>query len=410
MMRASLELLVLFRGEVLQSVFMFLSEETFWTLNKWWIFGAFLLAVVEALLIGGLVISHFKRKRIQEALSKSEELHRVILSNISDTVFITDDQGAFTFVCPNVQVIFGYSYDEVWQLGHITRLLGRDDFLPEKLAAAEMRNIEQKVTSKSGQESTLLVSVKRVAIGEGTMLYVCRDISDLSESHARIEDLAGRLIHAQEEERKFIARELHDDISQIAAVVGLELTLLKRQISEASDGVLSRVDDLQARTSTLCDHIRQLSHNLHSTTLDQTGLIAALHNLCVDFTEREDIAVELRTPDDVEQITPDAALCLYRVTQEALRNVAKHSGAKTAAVSLTGSEESILLHVTDPGRGFDLKKAAGSMGLGLASMEERVRLLQGNFSVITEPGAGTELKAEIPVHAHQRFTQSLRMS
>ena len=398
-MSALLELLVLFRGQVLPSVFILLSEETFWTLNKWWIVGVVMLIVAEALLIAGLVFLHLKRKRIQEELSRSEKLHRVVLTNISDTVFITDDQGAFTFVCPNVQTIFGYSFDEVWSLGHITRLLGRDDFLPEKLDAAERRNIEQQVTSKSGQEYTLLVSVKRVAIGDGTMLYVCRDISDLSESHARIEDLAGRLIRAQEEERKFIARELHDDISQIAAVVGLELTLLKRQISEASDGVLSRVDDLQARTNTLCDHIRQLSHNLHSTTLDQTGLIAALHNLCADFAERENIAIDLQT-DDVEQVTPDAALCLYRVTQEALHNVAKHSGAKTAAVRLTGSDESILLHVTDPGRGFDLKKAAGSMGLGLASMEERVRLLQGNFSVSTEPGAGTELKAEIPLHAH----------
>src|SRR5215510_9442597 len=130
-MSASFELLLLYPHEFFHTTSLFFSEDTFWSLYKWWLVGGFWVAIAQSLLIGWLVLSLIRRRSAQEALRASEELHRVILSNISDTVFITDDQGAFTFVCPNVHVIFGYSFDEVWSLGHITRLLGNDDFLPE---------------------------------------------------------------------------------------------------------------------------------------------------------------------------------------------------------------------------------------------------------------------------------------
>ncbi len=356
------------------------------------------LCAIEAILIGALLAHLARRRRMELAFRESEELHRIILSNVSDAVFITDDKGVFTFVCPNVNVIFGYSLEEAWSLWHISKLLGRNLFSQNELAAlGEIRNIEREIRSKSGETRTLLAHVKRVSIQDGTMLYVCRDITDLRASRARVEDLAGRLIVAQEEERKYIARELHDDLNQQVAALAINLGKLKRQLTEAGDPVLEQVAKLQEKATRMSDQIRRLSHDLHSSTLDHVGLAAALKAYCEEFTEQEGIAVMLRTQESLEAIPSDAALCLYRVAQEALRNVARHSGATSAEVTLIGSDEAIQLCVADHGRGFDQKLAESCRGLGLVSMEERVKLLRGSLDLKTRPGAGTEIKALIPL-------------
>lgn len=230
----------------------------------------------------------------------------------------------------------------------------------------------------------------------------------LLASYARIEDLAGRLLRAQEEERKFVARELHDDLSQQIAALGIDLGILNRQLSATGDNVAERIAELQGRVTTLCQWIRQLSHSLHSDTLEYSGLSAALQDYCKEYTEREGIAVNLRITEDLETVPSDAALCLYRVTQEALHNVAKHSGAKTAEVILTGSCESIQLCVSDEGRGFDLREANAGSGLGLVSMEERVKLLGGYLKLKTNVGIGTVLRAEIPLGNQKYVSDRLR--
>lgn len=306
--------------------------------DEWWIIGAVSLSVAQALLIIGLLAHRSRRGRMEKSLRESEELHRIVLGNISDAVFITDNKGDFTFVCPNVDVIFGYSFEEAWSLGHITRLLGKNISPPHELAASgEIRNIEREITSKTGAAHTLLVNVKRVSIKGGTALYVCRDVTDLRESRARIEDLAGRLIVAQEEERKYIARELHDDLNQQVASLAIGLSRLKRQFPDAGDPALDQLAKLQDRAVGLADHIRRLSHNLHSSTLEHVGLAAALKAYCDEFTEQEGIAITLKIEEGAEAIPPEAALCLYRVAQEALRNIARHSGARNAEVTLDGS-------------------------------------------------------------------------
>ena len=356
------------------------------------------ICVIEFLVIGALVTGLTRRRRDYQSFKQSEELHRIILTNISDAVFITDDNGDFTFICPNVNVIFGYSFEETKAIGNISGLLGDNLFSPNELSErGEIRNIEREITSKSGHKYKLLAHVKRVSIKGGTALYVCRDITDLHESYARIEDLAGRLLVAQEEERKFIARELHDDLNQQAAGVAIKLGKLKRQLADAGESVLGQIAKLQERVSRLSDRIRGLSHTLHSSTLDHVGLAAAITVYCEEFAEQEGIDILLGIQDGLEPIPTDAALCLYRVTQEALRNVLKHSGAKTAEVKLTGSREALQLYISDPGRGFDRKKAGAGVGLGLVSMEERVKLLRGSFDLKTRPGGGTELKAQIPL-------------
>src|SRR5262249_41504188 len=150
-------------------------------------------------------------------------------------------------------------------------------------------------------------------------------------------------------------------------------------------------------TDSLSERIRQMSHELHSSVLQHAGLPAALNSYCAEFSDLEGIAVTLDIRAGVEAVPSDAALCLYRVAQESLRNIARHSGARSAVVTLTGVNGAVELRVVDQGVGFDPGQARGGHGLGLVSMEERVKLLHGSFVLTTRPGAGTELRAQIPL-------------
>ncbi|HEV2663848.1 MAG TPA: PAS domain S-box protein, partial [Blastocatellia bacterium] len=227
----------------------------------------------------------------------------------------------------------------------------------------------------------------------------------LRKSYSRIEDLAGRLITSQEEERRHIARELHDDLNQQVAALAIGISRLKRQFPDAGAAVREQIVKLRNKTDMLSERIRQVSHELHSSVLQHVGLPAALNSYCAEFSDREGIAVALDIGDGVEGVPPEAALCLYRVAQESLRNVARHSGARRAVVTLARANGAVELRVADQGVGFDPGQAHECRGLGLVSMEERVKLLHGRFVLTTGPGAGTELRAQIPLRGdHEQTT------
>jgi two-component system sensor histidine kinase UhpB len=229
----------------------------------------------------------------------------------------------------------------------------------------------------------------------------------LRKSYARIEGLAGRLIVAQEEERRHIARELHDDLNQQVAALAIGISRLKRQFPDAGAAVQEQIARLREKTDLLSERIRQVSHELHSSILQHIGLPAALNSYCTEFSGREGIDVTLDIRDGVEAVSPDAALCLYRVAQESLRNIARHSGARSAIVALAGVDGAIELRVADQGVGFDPGQARERHGLGLISMEERVKLLHGSFVLTTQPGAGTELRAQIPLRREHEQAQGI---
>ncbi len=219
----------------------------------------------------------------------------------------------------------------------------------------------------------------------------------LRQSYERIEDLAGRLIVAQEAERKHLARELHDDLSQQIAALAIGLGKLERQLAGADGAVRAQITKLEDRVVRLSERIRQLSHELHSATLEHVGLAEALRTYCSEFAAQEGIAVDLVIQDSPGALSDDAALCLYRVAQESLRNIARHSGAKSAEVTLTSAGNILELRVSDRGRGFDLKQAGRQSGLGLVSMQERVKLLHGSLEVRSQPGSGTALAVHLPL-------------
>jgi PAS domain S-box-containing protein len=230
-------------------------------------------------------------------------------------------------------------------------------------------------------------------LGEAALLA---SEESLRRSHARVQDLAGKLITAQEEERKHLSRELHDDLNQKLASLAITIGYLKRHLPEPADFINRQLTDLEDRIFSLSNDIRQLSHELHPAVLEHIGLQMALESYCAEFSGREGIPVALDIEKGITEIQPRIALCLYRIAQEALRNIAKHSGAASANVTLSTANGGVRLVISDKGVGYDYSQARAKGGLGLISMEERVRLLSGNFQVITHPQQGTEVRVYIP--------------
>lgn len=224
----------------------------------------------------------------------------------------------------------------------------------------------------------------------------------LQASHREIRHLAGRLIAAQDAERARVARDLHDDVSQQLAGLSIALSSLKHRLDAARAGADLREDvrAIHQRTADLAQNVRDLSHDLHPTVLRHAGLVAALAAHCAEVERTHGIPVTCRAEGDFACVAPATSLCIYRIAQEALRNVVAHAGASCADVQLARIGDDMELAVADDGRGFDLARALEQgKGLGLASIAERARLAGGSLNVARRPDRGMRVSARVPARA-----------
>jgi len=216
-----------------------------------------------------------------------------------------------------------------------------------------------------------------------------------SAKHAQSE-LSGLLIGAQEQERGRVARELHDDFSQRLALLTLGLEAVAETIPKSPDEADRQLHDLLNSTIELSEDMHTLSHRLHSSTLETLGLVHGVAALCKEFQVQQRVKVDFEHGEIQQSIDPDTALCIFRIVQEALRNVKKHSGADQADVRLEIDENKAHVSVRDHGKGFDRGTMAPT-GLGVRSMEERTHMLEGTFHVRSRPGEGTRVEAWVPL-------------
>jgi len=217
------------------------------------------------------------------------------------------------------------------------------------------------------------------------------DITERKRAEEAVSGMTRKLVEAQEQERARIARELHDDINQRLAMLAIELEQLKENPSQAA----SRVQEIRKRTTEISNGVQALSHDLHSSQLEYLGVVAGIKSWCKEFGERQGIAIDCR--HDVRAILPaEIGLCLFRVLQEAVHNAAKHSGVKRIEVQLEENSGEIHLMIRDLGRGFDIQAARQGPGLGLTSMQERVRLVNGTIEIQSRPTGGTTIQVRVP--------------
>jgi signal transduction histidine kinase len=223
------------------------------------------------------------------------------------------------------------------------------------------------------------------------------DITERKIAEESLEGFSGRLIAAQEEERERIARELHDDFSQRLALQGIGLSRLWKKRPESEEEQRALVRELWIRNQEISSDVHRLSHQLHSSKLQHVGLGPALMGLCEEISEKYGIQIECADRDVVSQIPKDVALCLFRVAQEALSNVVKHSQAKQAQVEIYSVNNEICLRIVDAGLGFDAGLEKADIGIGLVGMRERLRLVGGRLRIQSAPTLGTEILAQVPV-------------
>jgi PAS domain S-box-containing protein len=229
---------------------------------------------------------------------------------------------------------------------------------------------------------------------------VARDIRERNRTQERLRSLARQLLTAQEEERRRVARDLHDDVTQKLVGMAIELGLLRRQVVP---GVAEpKLLELEKQIAAVAEDLRNLAHEIHPGILEHVGLGAALEAFCREVSRQRGIPIHYSARDVPAGIPHEISVTAYRITQEAVANAVKHSGASLVSVVLAGAREPsttprLILAVADNGKGFLLSNIQDGPGLGLLSIEERVRLVQGNLTIQSNPGEGSRLEVEIPL-------------
>jgi signal transduction histidine kinase len=214
----------------------------------------------------------------------------------------------------------------------------------------------------------------------------------LREHENELMALTGRLIHTQEEELRRLSRDLHDDLTQRLAVLAIDAGMLEKAIRPLHPESSQELADLKTKLIEVSDEVHALSRQLHPSIIEDLGLVQAVRSECDIFSRRTGIIVSFEPGDLSISIPHDIALCLYRVLQEALQNTSKHSKTAEVRVVLGNLCGGIQLSIQDSGVGFNVKQAAGKAGIGLSGMRERVRLVDGTLSVVSEPGKGTQIE------------------
>jgi signal transduction histidine kinase len=225
---------------------------------------------------------------------------------------------------------------------------------------------------------------------------IARVALERSRAGKALQVLTGKLMAAQEEERRRIGRELHDGLNQQLAMFAVELGMLARQAPAEATMLIASILSLRQRAESLSDDLRQISHQLHPAVLEHLGLRTALRSLCADFTRSSGIRAWFSADGETDGVPRDIAICLYRVTQEALRNVVKHSCATEAWVRINRNRVGVQLSVIDKGVGFNINSSPRS-SLGLVSMRERIQIVEGHFQIESVPTQGTAIRITVPV-------------
>jgi len=209
--------------------------------------------------------------------------------------------------------------------------------------------------------------------------------------------LSGMLIKAQEQERSRLAAEIHDDFSQRLAVLSLALETTAEGIPESLHETSGQMHELINAASEIGADLHTLWHRLHSSTLERLGLAAGVASFCKEFSAQQGMHVVFSHQDVPRSVSSDVALCLFRIVQEGLRNVKKHSGAASAQVRIENMDDTLHLSIDDDGKGFDMKGVSERQGLGLWSMRERVRLVGGRFKIHSDTQKGSRIEVWVPL-------------
>jgi len=279
-----------------------------------------------------------------------------------------------------------------------------DECFQGKVVRYEMKN-----TYPELGERDILVSYFPIegAMGVDRVACIIQDITERKQAEEALSTVSQRLIEAHEEERTRLARELHDDINQRLALLAVSLNDLKQSLPVASIELGRKIEEAGQQVSDVGNDVQALSHRLHSSKLEYLGLERAASGFCREFSDQQGVEIDFHSENVPHQLAPEISLSLFRVLQEALQNAAKHSGASHFQVSLKGQANEVELIVHDSGIGFDPEQAIKGRGLGLTSMKERLKLVDGQLSIDSKPQHGTTIQARVPLSSKMKSARAI---
>jgi len=384
-------------------------------LTFWEIYGRYVIAVIAVialllLLIAGLLWERARQRKAEARLRESEKRFRVMADTTPSLVWMCDAKGKVIYLNDRWAAFTGADrnagYGDPWsKYVHPDDLRNVSDTLSHSLKDRKAFSTESRLRRSDGvYRWTLNVASPRVN-GDGSFggfIGSAVDTTDQKLAQQVLEKVSGQLIEAQEKERSRIARDLHDDICQRLALLSMEIEQANRVSPTSPTGTSGNLDEIRKHCSEIASDVQSLSHQLHSSKLDYLGIAAAIRGFCHEFSRQHDVKIDFTDTDVPAQLSKEVSLCLFRVAQEALYNAVKYSGVNQFTVELTATEGEIQLEVSDSGAGFDVEEAKKNRGLGLVSMQERVHLVHGMFSVESKPWEGTRIVAVVPLVQESR--------
>ena len=387
---------------------------TFWDMYKGRIIVVFALLFFQVLIISYLLHQRRIRSRTEEKLLQAEQKYRTVADYTYDWEYWQNPDGSLQYVSPSCERICGYTVQDLIAKPALLQdmILNEDkavwdehkcsvqqDLKAEEIQFriqrpdGEIRWIEhacQPVFDHKGKNKGVRASNRDITIRKQS-----EDSLKASREEAGL--LAGKLLNAQELERARVARELHDDISQRLAALNIEVDKLEMQDQSLTEPLKEKLRQLGTNLGELSSDVHMISRQLHPSILYDLGLIKAIETECNSFTRLRGISPTLDMDITIKEFPKAIALCIYRILQEGLRNIGKHAKASDIQVRLFIKYDTICLFLKDNGIGFDSASAKKRAGIGVASMVERARLVNGDLSIESGPEKGTTLKLKIPV-------------
>ncbi len=390
-------------------------EPTFWQRDRKYIVIAIVLIVAQALLIAGLLLQRARKRKAEAVLRESEERFRVMADTTPSLVWMCDARGKITYLNDRRITFTGRApddaeYGDKWITNvhpdDVEHVLGT---LYGALKSKQSFSQEYRLRRNDGVYRWMFDVASPRVNGDGSFggfIGSAIDTTDQKLAQQALEKVSGQLIEAQEQERSRIARDLHDDICQRLALLAMEIGMVNRTSNGSLATTDQNLDNIRKHCAEITCDVQSLSHQLHSSTLDYLGVVAAIRAFCGEVSKQHQVSVEFTERNVPKHLPKDISLCLFRIAQEALHNAVKYSGTNQFLVALYAIGEEIQLVVRDAGAGFDFEEAKKNRGLGLVSMQERANLVRGRFAVDSKPGKGTRIFAAVPfVAENQRSSE-----
>ena len=347
-------------------------------------------------------------EKIQQDLQVSEERYRKLFENAIDGIWIHDLEGNILDVNNAAETMMGYSREQLYKTNVKSFLSEESLNLAQQIRKKLLNNepveqpYEQRVFRNDGTEAYIQLATS-VVMDKGKpagFQHIARDITEQKKMNENLRFYLQQATRAQEEERKRISHELHDDTIQALVVLSRQLDDLATSGEGLSKEAHERLDELWKKTDSILQGVRRLSQDLRPAAIDRLGLLPAVQWLASEVNKHSGIVTKVNILGKEHRLPEEVAIALFRVTQEALRNVWRHSGATGADITIEFSDKRTRVTVSDNGKGFKLSGNLGDLAkhgkLGLAGMQERVQLVGGTISVQSEPGKGTTITVEAP--------------